>query len=226
MRHSIPLVIAVVRTVTAQPARAQSSQLTDRQRWPLAASAIIAQRNGDRHDLLGGHEFSLESTSHANSVLFDAWDIKTRDDLFGVLRELRLNGDHALFAQFASFAHEPWTAFSESPDFLQRLKLARTCGPRFGSKSILAWDYVRYIYLFRSGFQANFLSEEEAWSYIEPAAASNRPSRPGKSWAGTSWSDASFDCLETTWPPPPSTHSFNCSARIRAPGAPSLGAPT
>lgn len=40
----------------------------------------------------------------------------------------------------------------------------------FGEKSIAAWDYDRYISLCGWGYIAGYLSEEEAWQRIMPAA--------------------------------------------------------
>jgi len=39
-----------------------------------------------------------------------------------------------------------------------------------GDKGILAWDYSRYVALCRWGFASSFLSEDETWQAIMPAA--------------------------------------------------------
>jgi hypothetical protein len=51
-----------------------------------------------------------------------------------------------------------------------RIEIAASFYPKFGSKSILAWDFIRYISLCRWGYLAGFFSEREAWDEIMPAA--------------------------------------------------------
>ena len=42
--------------------------------------------------------------------------------------------------------------------------------PKLGGKSLIGWDYARFISLCRWGYACGFLTEEEAWDYIMPVA--------------------------------------------------------
>jgi hypothetical protein len=48
--------------------------------------------------------------------------------------------------------------------------LVRQYGSVFGRKSLLGWDYSRYVLLCRWGYHCGYLSEQEAWDRIMPVA--------------------------------------------------------
>jgi hypothetical protein len=53
---------------------------------------------------------------------------------------------------------------------LNKIKVAAAYYKILGDKSLLGWDYGRYISLCRWGYLAGYLSEEEAWQKIMPVA--------------------------------------------------------
>jgi hypothetical protein len=56
------------------------------------------------------------------------------------------------------------------PDIAQRLAVVERHAAALGARSILGWDYSRYIALCRWGYAAGYLSEDEAWAHIIRAA--------------------------------------------------------
>jgi hypothetical protein len=80
--------------------------------------------------------------------------------------ELGRHVDALTEQQFATLE----AAAEDNPQSLNQLKIARQNHRRLGAKGILAWDLIRYITLCRWGYLAGFLSEQEAWDYIMPAA--------------------------------------------------------
>jgi hypothetical protein len=56
------------------------------------------------------------------------------------------------------------------PETCNQLELVRDYYPRVGEKTLLAWDFSRYIALCRWGYLVGYISEEEAWEKIMPAA--------------------------------------------------------
>jgi hypothetical protein len=57
-----------------------------------------------------------------------------------------------------------------SPEHLHQVQIVRQHYPALGSKSILAWDLIRYVSLCRWGYLVGYISDTEAWEHIMPAA--------------------------------------------------------
>jgi len=58
----------------------------------------------------------------------------------------------------------------EKEDAVQGLTIARTYYAALGKKSLLGWDYARYVSLCRWGYMAGYFTETEAWEKIMPVA--------------------------------------------------------
>ena len=56
------------------------------------------------------------------------------------------------------------------PSISNRVEIVLKYKDQFGRKSITAWDYSRYISLCGWGYIAGYLTENEAWERIMPAA--------------------------------------------------------
>ncbi len=70
----------------------------------------------------------------------------------------------------------------DNPQAQNEIDVALEFGPSLGSSRIAAWDYSRYVSLCSRGYYLGYLSEEEAWSKIMPAARARQGSF-------SSWSD-------------------------------------
>src|SRR5947208_742465 len=139
------LLVGVALTVTVL--RSEPPPSDSQKQWALATTAIRTSQNGDRHDILGGQEKTAASVLSAKELLHGWWSVDSREDLFRALDSLAREGHRARFEKDAA-AHYP----------------------KLGKKSLLGWDYARYIALCRWGFLVGYLSEQEAWDKIMPVA--------------------------------------------------------
>lgn len=147
--------------------------LTPAQQWALAAAAVLAERNHDRHDLLGGLPLSPKVREKSKRLLKDWWDITDRESLAATLSWLMYEGHNAAFAEMASAVanrapEEIASMYARlTLDDQKRLDYVRR-NPRM--KSIRGWDLARFISLCRWGYAAGFITEDEAWKAIFEAS--------------------------------------------------------
>jgi hypothetical protein len=114
--------------------------------WMNATCAILTKmtRRYPRHDLLGGAVKDPESMSDTRTNLTNSWDVSDAEKLRSTLAWLRDEGHRA----------------ERAPGVRDGL----------GPAGLLAFDYVRLIAVAGWGYQADYISDAEAWSYIAPAA--------------------------------------------------------
>jgi hypothetical protein len=147
--------------------------------WAIATTAVLFQINGYRPDLLGGTVSTSENRSNAMKQLDDGWSISDRNELLKTLAWLQYSGHRVGFdeigrkldaisdSQYKSMLGNP----SLGPEQQQKLEIVRKYHQRLGDKGILGWDLIRYIAVCRWAYVAGYLSEDEAWRHIMPAAA-------------------------------------------------------
>lgn len=71
----------------------------------------------------------------------------------------------------ASFQYQTvLSKYRDDPDAFHRIELAQKYYLKLGPKGILAWDFCRYINLSRWAYMAEYITEDEAWAKIIPAA--------------------------------------------------------
>lgn len=63
-----------------------------------------------------------------------------------------------------------YTGSGNDPQLAHQVAVVRTHYTRLGKKSLLGWDYTRYVSLCRWGYLVGYLSEDEAWQRIMPKA--------------------------------------------------------
>jgi hypothetical protein len=147
--------------------------------WALAASAILMHRDGMRDDLLSGSFVDVESVEACKSTLVEWWGVHNRNELLDVLAWLELEGHRKpwdeLAAYVASLDEEELQDFVDSadsdPQMAHSVYMVRKYGAKVGSKSILGFDFCRYVALCRWGYLCGYLTEDEAWDRIMPVAA-------------------------------------------------------
>jgi hypothetical protein len=105
-------------------------------------------RRAPRFDQLGGTPKTPESTTITRTILANSWDIQNPEKLRSTLAWLRKEGHRA--------GRPP------SPN------------DNLGPRGLLAWDLVRVIAVAGWGYVADYISEDEAWSHIGPAAVQLR----------------------------------------------------
>lgn len=146
--------------------------------WALAVSALLTERNGERHDLLGGVEPTAENIECIKERLKGAWNIESRADLLSALDWIEGGGQRAEFetkgAYLASLNAEQTKAFKEKkkddPQATYQIVILEKNYKTLGKKGLLGWDYSRYVSLCRWGYAVGLLKEDEAWERIIPAA--------------------------------------------------------
>ena len=146
--------------------------------WALATTAVLTESNGRRHDLLGGCERTPEEIKAWQDSLARWWGIHNRTELLETLNWIEEGGHRKEFNKIAAMLS------SATPETLaeirrqaagdssnsNRIEIVLRYKDIFGKKSLIAWDYDRYISLSGWGYIAGFLSEEEAWHKIMPVA--------------------------------------------------------
>ena len=162
-----------------KPIDNQKAEITLQHEWALGCAAILAERNRYRHDLLGTSYRSHKNIEYCKHFLVvSGWDIRNRDDLMDSLLWLDNEGHRRDFMQWGKKIqsltkdeYEKLLIEHQSNDkTLNKIKVATEYYKILGDKSLLGWDYGRYISLCRWGYLAGYLSEEEAWQKIMPVA--------------------------------------------------------
>jgi hypothetical protein len=147
--------------------------------WALAVPGILTQLNAQDHALLGGATPSPEAAQDRAAVLQRDWDAADRAGLVKSLEWLAREGHRKEFNDICALDQditaklEPWDTIEtavDDKDLLAKIHFARRHRERIGARSLLAWDMVRLITIAGWGYLAALISEDEAWSYVIPAA--------------------------------------------------------
>jgi len=147
-------------------------------KWALATCAVLTEAREGRHDVLADRKPTLGAQIMERSALSRWWGIENRMDLFEMLLWLQTGGHRKNFDEMGK------RIASLSPGEIAGMKNAVAGNversndidivlkhyTEFGDKSILGWDYTRYVALCRWGYVVGFISEDEAWEKIMPVA--------------------------------------------------------
>lgn len=155
----------------------QTVSLTDTQGWMLGCSAVLFEKNHSRHDLLGGKQINPRGIAQAKEML-KGWSVNNRNQLYVRLSWLGQFGDRQEFNNLASRVasldkvsyQKLMDTLADQAKQLHKTKTVRALYDFVGDKSILGWDYGRFICLCRWGYLAGYISEQEAWNMIATAA--------------------------------------------------------
>jgi hypothetical protein len=148
--------------------------------WGLAAALPLALQTDMDPLKLSGWDFSWNNVVLVREFLISGWNIYDRGDLLAELSTLEQTGRHR--AEFERLGQRN-DALAEHR-YLRAFELFRISDltndyrdefvqrhwPTMRNKSLLAFDLVRVINLSRRGYLAGYLSEQEAWEHIMPAA--------------------------------------------------------
>lgn len=159
-------------------AAATSSSLTQSQLWALACTGVLTEKNHESHDILWASPATEVNIRNQKRALSESWNINSRDDLLRQLNSLIAEGHRKSFDEMAKIAQTPGLsnevieklAHEHGEDSADRLRIAREYGTRLGMRSIIGFDYCRYIALCRWGTLCSYLSQDEAWAKIMPIA--------------------------------------------------------
>jgi hypothetical protein len=152
---------------------------TQPQLWGIACPALLDEANGSNHDQLPTREMTPANISKQKELLDKWWGVRSRDDLLHTLKWIEYGGHRRSFNDVckAVEANDPKqlakvqaSLRKNDAQFAVMCKICSTNHKQLGSKSLMGWDYCRYIDLCRWGFEAGYITEAEAWGYIMPAA--------------------------------------------------------
>jgi hypothetical protein len=164
--------------ITLNDSERMASGLTPAQGWALATVAVSNQQNGFSHYILGGEKPTPQSQVNAIYGLKNWWGVTTREESLEVLKWLLNEGHHKEYEQLASVVANASETdydmllkkYESNPEVIFKLKFARDNNEKLGKKSLLAWDLCRYIQVAGLSYIAGYLTEDEAWEKIMPAA--------------------------------------------------------
>jgi hypothetical protein len=166
-------------TPKSGPANAQPVEPGTPHAWALAASAVLTHFNGDRDDLLAGQPATPGYVRMLEQSLNEWWGIGNREDLLAMLQWIDEGGHRQdweeLEVYLDSLDEDELAALTvqleSDPQAKHQVDMIREYARKLGAKSLVGWDYARFISLCRWGYACGFLTEEEAWDYIMPVAA-------------------------------------------------------
>ncbi len=146
--------------------------------WALATCAVLTESNEDRHDVLGGCDRSPKKIKAWQNSLAKWWNTHNRKELLETLEWIEDGGHRKVFDEMAYVlsAASPEqlalirTQVADNPSASNKVEIVMRYKDTFGKKSITAWDYSRYVALCGWGYIAGYLTKDEAWARIMPAA--------------------------------------------------------
>ena len=176
---SILFFFSLSKLIFAAPTTSHAYPNRQQQLWALAADALLTERNGEKHDSLAGMERTATNIRLIKDRIRDSWDINSRSDLLDTLKWLEQGGHRAEFEemgkQVSSMSATERQRYEHDVQvnnrtLLQKVIVVEANYAKLGKKSLIAWDYARYISLCRYGYTVGYLSKQEAWQKIMPAA--------------------------------------------------------
>lgn len=154
-------------TSTSRGAAQEPPHTHEQEAWALAASAIAATANHE-----GTSALAADTPARARAILIMGWNVHTRDDLFNALSELENGEESATFSKIGErVSHLSDPEFDKVVSRLNPLqanafRVAREYYPSFQGRSLLGWEYARYINVCRWGVAAGYMTEGEAWPRV------------------------------------------------------------
>jgi hypothetical protein len=180
-----PRYLSTLRAQNAQPyppylpAAANYDQRTpEQEQWALATDGVLTELNHERHDILESCDLTPDNVRIAKDGLAQWWDIRSRSQLLDTLSWIENGGHRREFDRLVKVVSSASPAQLQAmrsqvrndPEASNQLDIAIKYGSVFGSKSITGWDYGRYVFLCRRGYLVGYLTRDEAWQKIMPAA--------------------------------------------------------
>ena len=150
----------------------------NQRQWALATCAILTELNHERHDLLGGVFPTSDSKGAGRELLAKWWSVKDREDLLDTLLWIDMGGHRKDFNTMGAYLETLTTnqvavlrqKAGKDLEMQNKIDIELAYHAKFGKKSLLGWDYSRYVALCGWGYVAGYLSEAEAWEKIMPVA--------------------------------------------------------
>jgi hypothetical protein len=149
----------------------------EQKKWIQATCAILTELNLRRHDLLGGRlKTHVNDVANAKGILNNAWKIHDREGLLITLNWIDSGGNRIEFNMLRDYLSELSADDIESlkkkylnnDKIINKIEIVMKYHKQLGSKSLLGWDYARYVSLVGWGYVVGFLTYDEAWNQLMP----------------------------------------------------------
>ncbi len=143
--------------------------------WALACPAIFTESRHQRHDVLACVDPPKDEEAE-KQLLSKNWGINSQTELLAVLERIANEGSRSCWNDYqkAKSSGDYQTLKSKWHDddreISRRLAVVAEYGEELENKSLLGWDYCRYIELCRWGVLCEYLNSDEAWQKILPQA--------------------------------------------------------
>lgn len=154
----------------------ETRPLTPAQGWALGTTALLTERNRNRHDLLGSLEMTDANVGVAQQSLARWWGIRSRKDLLNSLKWLDEEGHRKGFTYLGNLVvnaenYEEFLASAPDERVYYKIVIVKKYYDEDNKdKQLMSWDFSRYIWLCRFSYLSGYISEEEAWEKIMPVA--------------------------------------------------------
>ena len=146
--------------------------------WGLAVGAILTKDNSADFYSLAGRWNSPREQKIVQDILSTGWGVHSRKDLLHMLNRVWTRGHRGSMQEIRRGLAWGWSPqairlyskFRGHPCSFRRIEWVRNHADELGENSMVAWDLSRLVSLVRWGVFVGYLSDEEAWEWIMPAA--------------------------------------------------------
>ena len=147
------------------------SPMEPHKRWAMAANAVFSELHQDTDiDSLAITD-DPKVIEIAKGDLSGSWDIVDKKSFYSTLQWLDTKGHRFEFDTIAQALKSGTNENDLSRKYGdKKVLVTKEYYKELGSKSILGWDYLRYIQLCRCAYTVGYITENEAWDLILPAA--------------------------------------------------------
>ncbi|MBN1364385.1 MAG: DUF1266 domain-containing protein [Syntrophaceae bacterium] len=146
--------------------------------WALGCGAMLAEANHNSHKFLEVMEINEKNIKKQKNSLEEWWGISGRLSFFEKIEWINDKGHRKRFDDWARYiaylSEEEYEKVLEDnkdkEQLLNEIKIVKEYYKKLEGKGLLGWDYTRYINLCRCAYVVGYITEEEAWRMIMPAA--------------------------------------------------------
>ena len=137
--------------------------------WSL--NAILNNQNGASNVIFGGEKKTRRNESVYKDALNEWWEITDKNSLITTIENLTNGNMHHIGFKndFSEFLNGSETEFKndllEAPDYKDLLEELWKNKKSLKQKGIIAWDQIRAVGIIGWGYQAGYLTKEEAYNY-------------------------------------------------------------
>ncbi len=147
------------------------SLLSPSQGWAIAVASIFTEAHWHKHDSLNALEMNEKNIRVIKRMLSSSWGITDSKSFYSTLQWLDQRGHRTDFNEIACALMSGENERNLIRRYGDRKVLVvKKYYKELGDKSIMGWDYIRYVFLCRYAYTAGYITEEEAWQLIIPVA--------------------------------------------------------